>query len=476
MRSDDSYDAVIVGSGPNGLTAAITLAREGWKTLVVEARPTPGGGMRSAELTLPGFVHDVCSSVHPLAASSRILNQFPLEQFGLKWIYPPIPVGHPLDDGPAILCHPSLEQTATGLGVDNQAYLRLFRKISSGYTQLLEDIHGPLPLVPRHPFLTASFGLKAVQSALSLAKRSFQGDRARALFAGYAAHSILPLEWPGTAAAGLLIGGSAHAIGWPIAQGGSQFIASAMVGYLESLGGQVITNWEVHHLDELPKSKVKLLDVSPKSLLRLASGHLPPGYCRKLEKYRYGAGVFKVDYALDGPVPWKDPTLRSTVTVHLGGRLEEIAASERAAEQGLVSEKPFVLLAQASLFDPSRSPQGKHTLWVYCHVPHGSDVDMTSKIEAQIERFAPGFRDLILARHTTNAVELEAYNPNYVGGDISSGQQTLYQQFARPVPSLSPYRTPLKGVYLCSSSTPPGGGVHGMCGYQAAKCAWSDFK
>jgi phytoene dehydrogenase-like protein len=476
MEKSSSYDAVIIGSGPNGLAAAIILARQGWKTLVIEARNTPGGGMRSSEVTLPGFIHDICSSVHPLAASSRIFTQFPLDKFGLRWIYSPSPVGHPLPKDQVVLAYPSIADTASQLGKDERAYTHLFTRLSQNYPRLLEDIHGPLPLFPHHPLVTGAFGLKAVQSAYGLAKRTFSGETARALFTGYAAHSILPLEWPGTAAAGLLIGGSAHAIGWPIAEGGSQSLANALVAYLESLGGQVQTGWDVKSLEELPKSQAILLDLSPKSFLQLAGDRLPTRYRDQLQRYRYGAGIFKIDYALDGPVPWKDPVLGQSITVHVGGMMEEIAQSEREAENGIHSVKPFVLVAQASLFDPSRAPAGKHTLWTYCHVPHGSDVDMTSRIEAQIERFAPGFRDLVLARHTTNSVELEAYNPNYVGGDISSGQQTLFQQFARPVPSLSPYRTPLKGVYLCSSATPPGGGVHGMCGYQAARCVLADLK
>lgn len=476
MPKSSTYDAIIVGSGPNGLAAAIILAREGWKTLVIEARSTPGGGMRSSEVTLPGFVHDICSSVHPLAASSRLFTQLPLDQFGLQWIYSPSPVGHPLPNGQAILAYPSITETALQLGKDRQAYTKLFKNLSLNYSRLLEDIHGPLPIIPHHPLVTGAFGLKAVQSAYGLAKRVFSTEQARALFMGYAAHSILPLEWPGTAAAGLLIGSSAHAIGWPVAKGGSQALANALVAYLQSLGGQIQTGWDIKSLEELPSSRAILLDVSPKSFLHLGGDRLPTRYRNQLQRYRYGAGIFKIDYALDGPVPWKDPALGKSITVHIGGTMDEIAQSEREAENGIHSEKPFVLLAQASLFDPGRAPTGKHTLWTYCHVPQGSEVDMTSRIEEQLERFAPGFRDLVLARHTTNAVELEAYNPNYVGGDISSGQQTLYQQFARPVPSLSPYRTPVKGVYLCSSATPPGGGVHGMCGYQAARCVLADIK
>ncbi len=475
MQSAYEYDAVIVGSGPNGLAAAIILARAGWKTLVIESHSTPGGGMRTGEVTLPGFSHDICSSVHPLAASSRLFTRLPLEKFGLKWIFPPIAVGHPLDDGSAILAEQDLAVTAEQLGQDQRAYIHLFEKISESYTQLLEDLHGPLPLPPRHPILTGLFGLKAVQTAAGLNRRVFKEEKARALFAGYAAHSILPLETPGTAAAGLLIGGSVHAIGWPIAAGGSQAIANSLVGYLESLGGTVQTNWEVTKLDELPKCRAVLLDISARALIRLSGEKLPSRYRTRLNKFRYGSGIFKIDYALDGPVPWKNPGLLNTITVHVGGTSAEICASEAAAHRGIHTERPFVLVAQASLFDPNRAPAGKHTLWAYCHVPSGSTIDMTGPLEAQIERFAPGFRERILARKTTNSQELEAYNPNYVGGDISSGEQNLYQQFARPVASLSPYRTPLKGVYLCSSSTPPGGGVHGMCGYQAAKRVLKDF-
>jgi len=468
-------DAVIVGSGPNGLAAAITLAQAGWKTLVIEGSDTLGGGMRSGERTLPGFVHDICSAVHPLANASVFFRDLPLDRYGLRWIHSPHELAHPLDEEWVILADRSLELTAAGLGVDSHAYRQLMTPFSENIHKLLDDLHGPFPLPPRHPILTARFGIKGLQSALRLAHRSFNTREAQALFAGMAAHSILPLDSPGTAAAGILMGITLHSVGWPIAAGGSQRIADALINYLKTLNGEVTTGWQVKSLEELPAARVILLDIAPKGFISIAGDSLPTRYRHQLEKFHYGAGIFKIDYALSDPVPWKNPACAHAITVHVGGTIEEISDSESSLVRGELAEKPFVLLSQPTAFDPSRAPAGKHIAWAYCHVPNGSTVDMTSRIEAQIERFAPGFQDCILERHTTNSKQLEAYNPNYVGGDISAGQQDIVQQFARPVVSLNPYRTPLKGVYLCSSSTPPGGGVHGMCGYRAAQQVLKDF-
>jgi phytoene dehydrogenase-like protein len=464
-------DAVVIGSGPNGLAAAITLAREGLSVLVLEARDTIGGGTRSAELTLPGFVHDICSAVHPLGVASPLFRALPLEEHGLDWIHPPAPLAHPLDGGTALVLERSVETTGEGLGPDAGAYRKLMAPFVADWKRLAEDILGPLSIPPRNPFVLARFGLHAIRSARGLVEHRFQGEYARALFAGMAGHSMLPLEKRPSAAIGLLLGIMGHAVGWPVARGGSQRIADALAAYLRSLGGEIVTDTLVESIDELPAARLVLCDVGPRQLLYMAGHRLPVRYRRKLERYRYGPGVFKLDLALDGPIPWQAEACTRVGTVHLGGTLEEITLAERAVWRGEHPEKPFVLLAQQSLFDPIRSPEGKHTVWAYCHVPHGSAVDMTERIEAQIERFAPGFRDRILARSTKSAVAMERYNPNYIGGDINGGVQDLTQHFTRPAFRLVPYSTPVKGLYLCSSSTPPGGGVHGMCGYFAARAA-----
>ena len=460
-------DAVVVGSGPNGLAAAITLARAGRSVLVVERAETVGGGTRSAELTEPGFVHDVCSAIHPLAAGSPFFSELPLAEHGLELVHPDAPLAHPLDDGTAVLLHRSVEETAAGLGADGAAYRRLFDPLVRDADKLLPFLLGPRPL-PRHPFAAARFGLPALRSAVGLGGR-FEGERAKALFTGVAAHSIQSLRRMPTASFGLVLSLFAHVFGWPLPRGGSQRIADALASYLSSLGGSIETGRPVGSLDELPQTGVTLLDLTPKGVVDVAGHRLPDRYLRALRRYRYGPGVFKVDWALDGPVPWTAEDCGRAGTVHLGGTAAEIVESEEAVWAGGAPERPFVLVAQQSLFDESRAPAGKHTLWAYCHVPNGSTVDMTERIEAQIERFAPGFRDLVLARHTMGPADVETYNPNYVGGDINGGVQDWRQLYTRPVVRWNPYSTPVDGLYLCSSATPPGGGVHGMCGLHAAR-------
>ncbi len=468
MRKDHEYDAIVVGSGPNGLASAITLAQAGRSVIVLEAKDTVGGGTRSAELTLPGFVHDICSAIHPLGVGSPFFRALPLAEHGLEWIHPSAPLAHPFDDGTAAMLENSIGATCNSLDQDADAYRKLMESLVSDWDKLADALLGPLR-PPSHPIAMVRFGLSGVQSASGLAKRVFKGERARGLFAGLAAHSIMPLDQIITAAIGLVLGILGHTVGWPMPRGGSQKIADSLASYLRSLGGEIITNRAIETIDELPTARTILLDVTPRQLLRMADHLLPAGYRRKLEAYRYGPGVFKVDWALDGPIPWKAKECARAGTVHLGSTLEEIAIGERMVWEGKHPEKPYILVAQQSLFDPTRAPEGKHTAWAYCHVPNGSTFDMTERIQAQIERFAPGFRDLILARNTKSTLEFERYNPNYIGGDINGGVQDLRQLFTRPTARLVPYSTPVKGLYICSSSTPPGGGVHGMCGYHAAR-------
>jgi phytoene dehydrogenase-like protein len=464
-----TYDAVVIGSGPNGLAAAITLAQSGQKVLVLEARDAIGGGTRTAEITLPGFQHDICSAIHPLGLASPFFRQLPLEEFGLEWIYPPVSLAHPMEDGHVAFLTRSLDESAASLGDDSRAYRRLMAPMVDSWQKILGDILGPLPIPPRHPVSLTRFGLHALRSLRGLAEAHFQGEGARGLFAGLAGHGMLPLEEPTTSSIALVLGMLAHAVGWPIPKGGSQAISTAMAAYLETLGGEIATGQEVTSLEELPESRAILLDITPRQIVEICGDLLPSRYRKQLEGYRYGPGVCKVDYALDGPIPWKAAECAQAGTVHLGGTLEEISTSEKLVWQGEHPQKPLVLLAQQSLFDDGRSPAGQHTAWAYCHVPGGSTKDVSENITAQIERFAPGFRDLILAKHVYTAHQMQSYNPNYVGGDINGGVQDWRQLFTRPVARWSPYTTPVKGLYICSSSTPPGGGVHGMCGYHAAR-------
>jgi len=473
--SERLYDAIVVGSGPNGLAAAITLARAGRSVLVLEAEDTIGGGARSAELTLPGFIHDRCSAIHPLAVASPFFRSLPLDRYGLEWITPPAALAHPLDDGTAVILERSVDATAAVLGSDGPAYRQLMKPLVANFEQLLADVLGPLPLPPRHPLVLALFALSALRSARGLAESRFSGQRARALLAGLSAHAILPLEQVATASFGIILAVMAHAVGWPMPRGGAQKITDALAAYLRSLGGEIITGMRVASLDELPAHRALLFDVTPRQLLHIAGDRLPPGYRHSLERYRYGPGVFKIDWALDGPIPWTAVECQRAATVHIGGTLAEIAASERAVWQGRPSNKPYVLLVQHSLFDETRAPAGKATVWAYCHVPNGSPVDMTGPIEAQIERFAPGFGKRIIGRCVTPPSALEEHNANDIGGDINGGVQDLWQLYTRPTASLVPYVTPVKGLFICSSSTPPGGGVHGMCGYFAARAALRDM-
>jgi phytoene dehydrogenase-like protein len=459
--------AVVVGSGPNGLAAAIVLAQAGLDVEVREASSLLGGGARSDELTLPGFVHDLCSAVHPMAACSPLFRTLPLQSHGLNWIFPPAELAHPVDDGTAILLERDVAATAAQFGSDGASYRALFEPIVNKWHTLLPPLLEPLLQVPRHPLLLAGFGLRAIQPAAVLARNSFSNLRARALFAGLGAHSILKLEAPFSASFGLVLGAAGHAVGWPVPRGGSQQIANALAGVLEFSGGRIITRCRVNNLAELDSPDLTLCDVTPHQFLRMAdlSRHEP--FRQLLEQYRCGPGVFKVDWALREPIPWKARDCLRAGTVHLGGTLEEIAASERAAWEGRPPENPFVILAQPSLFDSTRAPSGRHTAWAYCHVPNGWKRSALNEIETQIERFAPGFRECILARAVHSPADLEKSNENLVGGDVNGGAADAKQLVMRP--TWRTYSTPLKGVYLCSSSTPPGGGVHGMCGYGAAK-------
>jgi phytoene dehydrogenase-like protein len=469
-RGNGTYDAVVVGSGPNGLAAAVELARNGRSVVVLEAEDTVGGGARSAELTLPGFVHDIGSAIHPLGYASPFFSTLPLEEHGLEWVHPLAPLAHPFDNGSAAVLERSVEETGRTLGPDAGAYQGLMEPIARDFDRLVGSLLGP-PRLPRHPVALAGFGLRALRSARGLAEGLFRGEKAKGLFAGNAAHSFMTMEQAPSASFGLVLSAVGHAAGWPFPKGGSQKIADALVSYLRSMGGEVHTGVRVGSVEEVPRTRAVLFDVTPRQLLKIAGKHFTGRYRRALERYRYGPGVFKVDLALDGPIPWSAEECLRAGTVHIGGTLDEISAGEAAVSRGEHPERPFVLLAQQSLFDASRAPEGKHTVWAYCHVPNGSAFDMTERIEAQIERFAPGFKDRILARSTMGPADLQRINANHVGGDINGGLMDFRQLFTRPVARLTPYSTPARGLYICSSSTPPGGGVHGMCGYSAARVA-----
>lgn len=469
-----SYDAVVVGAGPNGLAAAITLAEAGLRVVVLEANETAGGGVRSMSLTEPGFVHDFGASVFPLGVGSPFFGRLPLERYGLRWIHPEAPLAHPLDGGRAALMLRSLGETARHLGRDGANYRRLFVPLVRMWPKLGGEVLGPVLHVPRHPLALGRFGLRALFPAKALADLLFRDDLARALWAGTAAHAAQPFSAPGSAAIGLVLQTLGHRVGWPVPQGGAQALTDALVAHLGTLGGEVVTGERVESLDDVPAARAVLLDLAPEALLRIAGDRLDDGYRKALRTFRRGPSVFKLDYALDGPIPWASPDCARAATVHLGGTLEEIAEAEAAVAEGRVHPRPYVLLAQPSLFDSTRAPAGKHTAWAYAHLPFGSGADYTDAIEAQIERFAPGFRDRVIARRALSPEALERHDANLVGGEVFGGAQDLAQVVARPRLSLRPYHTGTPGLYLCSASTPPGGGVHGMCGAHAAHAALRD--
>lgn len=461
------YDAVVVGAGPNGLAAAVRLAEAGASVLVVEQHERPGGGCRSAELTLPGFLHDVCSAIHPMGSASPYLRSLPLADHGLTWLHPAVLLAHPLDGAPAGVLLRGVDDTSRALL--DPGWSRLFGPLVARGDDVFDSVLAPLLRPPRHPLALARFGLRAVWPATTLAATVLRTPAARALFAGIAAHSVNALERPLTSAAGIMLAGAGHTAGWPVAAGGSQRIVDALVSYLALLGGRIETGRQVDSIDELPAARAVLFDTTPATLARIAGRRLDDRYRRRLARFRHGPGSFKIDYALDGPVPWTDEACRRAGTVHVGGTMAEVAHAEAEVARGRHPERPFVLVAQQSLVDPSRAPAGRHTLWAYCHVPAGSTLEMTAAIEAQLERFAPGFADIVLARAVTGPGQLEAYNPNCVGGDIAGGSTAGLRLVFRPVVSFHPHRTPSPDLFLCSASTPPGGGVHGMCGYWAAE-------
>ncbi|MGH9716653.1 MAG: phytoene desaturase family protein [Candidatus Acidiferrales bacterium] len=458
----------MIGSGPNGLAAAITLAESGNRVVVYEGEDSIGGGLRSAHLTLPGFVHDVCSAVHPMAVSSAFFRGLNLGRLGLRWVFPEAELAHPFDDGTAVVITRSLAETSVQFGPDAERVRRMLQPLVGHWDEVSSDILRPAR-IPRHPWALARFGWNAIFPAAALAKRKFAGIKARAVFAGLAAHSAMPFSAWGSAAFGTLLWTTCHAVGWPFAAGGSQSIADALALYLKQFGVEIITGKRVESLSELPESSVVLCDLTPRQFLRIGARQLSDDDRRKLQNYRYGPGAFKIDWSLDAPIPWNAPVCGKAGTVHLGGTFDEIAQSEEAAWSEAPSDKPFVLLAQPSLFDPTRAPNGKHTAWAYCHVPHASAVDMVERIERQVERFARGFRSRVIARSVMSPVDLEAHDANLIGGDISGGAISL-DRLVRGSTSRA-YRTPIPATFLCSASTPPGPGVHGLCGYFAAKYA-----
>jgi phytoene dehydrogenase-like protein len=472
--SSVDFDVVVVGSGPNGLSAAITLQKAGLSILLIEGASTIGGNMRSEELTLPGFIHDIGSAVHPMAAGSPFFASLPLTEFGLEYIFPEYAAAHPFDDATATVFESSLHNTAFGLGIDSDAYTKLFSRLVNDWPMIDTDVLGPFR-IPHHPLAVANFGMKALLPADTLTRNFFKGEKASGLFAGMAAHGLLPFSKMASSAAALVLMIQGHRRGWPVVRGGSQQLAQALATYFVSIGGRIQTGFPIGKLTDLPGARAVVLDMSPKQALQIAGYSFSSYYRNQLMKYQYGMGVYKIDWALDAPIPFTAASCTRAGTIHLGNSYAEIAWNEQLTADGKHPEKPFVILAQQSLFDPTRAPVGKHTAWAYCHVPNGSLYDMRTAIEKQVERFAPGFRERILATHTMDTKEMEAYNPNNVGGTINGGVQDIRQLFTRPALKLSPYRTSAKGIYLCSASTPPGGGVHGMCGFQAAKRVLRDI-
>ena len=465
----EAVDVVIVGSGPNGLAAAIEFGRRGHFVQVFEAASTVGGGTRSAELTVPGLVHDTCSAIVPFAVASPFFRTLDLSRYGVEMVHPPAPLAHPLDDGSAAVLERSIDDTAASLGPDTKAYRKLMQRYAEHSDDIIEDLLGPFR-IPRHLFVTTRFGIHAIRSVAGLVKR-FETDHARALLAGIGAHAVLPLDKSPTGGIAVMLGMLGHSEGWPMVKGGTQVLADAMASHVRDLGGTIVTDRRIASMAELPNARAYMFDVTPRELAAIAGDRLPARFLRGLSRFRYGQGVFKLDAALSEPIPWKAEECRRAATVHVGGRFENLAASEAAVWQGRHADEPYVIVAQQSLFDGSRSKDGSQALWAYCHVPSGSTFDMTERIEAQIERYAPGFRDVVTARHTMTAAQMEAHNPNYIGGDINGGVQDLGQLFTRPTVRFDPYSTPDRSIYLCSSSTPPGGGVHGMGGYHAARSA-----
>jgi phytoene dehydrogenase-like protein len=471
VRQGYEFDAVIVGAGPNGLAAGIRIAQHGLSTLVLEGTDNVGGACRTEELTFKGFWHDVGSAVHPLALASPFISSLPLERYGLSWIQPEVPLAHPISDGKVAVLQRSLRKTADTLGKDGRKYSRIFRPIVSHSDSLLEEFLQPIIHVPRHPLTALRFGALGLLSARNLVRTKFSQETARALFAGLAAHSFLPLSAAGSSAFGLMLGMLGHAVGWPIPKGGAAMISKALSQHLATLGGKIQTGVFIKNLSQLPKARVILLDITPRQFIRMAGEELPVRYRQILERFRYGPGIFKIDYALDGPIPWIHEACERAGTIHIGGTFDEIAEAEAQVAEGKCPDRPFLLLSQPSLFDPTRAPAGRHVVWVYCHVPNGSSLDMTERIEKQIARFAPGFSERVLVRRPISAAELESKNANLIGGAITGGANDLWQLIARPTLSPVPYRTPIKSIFLCSSSTPPGAGVHGMCGFHAANAA-----